>query len=169
MSCLFPFSPNCAIQRLFSARHSFYIQHLRFRFKLVILRVGFKKKSVPSVIDFDTIISAIFWKHTASFKWTFLFIPFPFPSRVSQTIFLTERRDARGEEYFVYVIMRQVRMAVTYGRNDKLLMQVSHFHTSYIYLYALSRGNSTAEIRVPRYRQNEKLYARRPSHKPKRK
>lgn len=46
----------------------------------------------------------------------------------------------------MFVIMRQVRMAVTYGRNDKLLMQVSHLHTSYIYLYAFSRGNSAAEI-----------------------
>jgi len=70
-----------------------------------------------------------------------------FLSSVSQTIFLTERHvNARGEGCFVYVIMRQVRMAVTYGCNDKLLMQVSHLHTSYIYLYAFSRGNSTAEI-----------------------
>lgn len=81
-----------------------------------------------------------------SFEWTFLSIFPSFLSPVSQTIFLTERHDARGEEYFVYVIMRQVRVAVTYGCNDKLLMQVSHLHTSYIYLYAFSRGNLTAEI-----------------------
>lgn len=110
-------------------------------------------------------------RHTG-FLWADISLRFSlslsFLSSVSQTIFLTERHvNARGEECFMYVIMRQVRMAVTYGCNDKLLMQVSHLHTSYIYLYAFSRGNSTAEIpdafRVTGRMRN----CARSSHKPK--